>query len=789
VLHFLGGFEMSLAATQVNVPSHLHDLNPEQLAAVRHHTGPLLILAGAGSGKTRVLTRRVVNLVLEYGERPDNILAVTFTNKAADEMKSRLRQLLGQRSEQLWVSTFHSAGLRILRRHASLLKYPSDFGIYDDSDVKGLMREILREEGIDEKKFSPSSFLNAIDNAKNNFLTPEDLLNRSTQYIDRLQAEIYQKYQQRLFDSKAMDFGDLLMNPVRILKQYPEVRESYNHYLHFVLVDEFQDTNFVQYLFIRLLTQKRRNLLVVGDDDQSIYAFRGATIRNILDFERDFPETKVIKLEQNYRSTGNILEAAHAVIEPNTERKPKKLWTDQGRGGALTTYVAWDESQEANFVAQEIYLQQRNGVEYKDMAIFYRTNAQSRALEEALLSYQIPYRIYGGLKFYDRKEIKDIIGYLRLLSNLSDSQAFLRVINTPARGIGDQTVNSLKQYARENQQSLWEATCVLAERSRPLGKFVELITDLSLKVETAPMPELIDAVLDKTEYLERLKTDKSVVTQSRIENVKELRALTSEYGEGRKGLQQFLDRVSLTSSAEVPHEESKEKDTPPNMVSLMTLHLAKGLEFSRVFFTGLEEGLLPHYRSIEEGNIEEERRLCYVGITRARQKLYLTRSVRRGMFSARDSFATTGQYREPSRFIFDIPPAVLDQKGGDFSASFSIKIEDNWRDSDEEYFDEIHYEGEEKPSRKSPVGPGVRFKSIKTADQLLSDMVSEDPNRVLASFQEIQVGTRVNHPTFGDGMVKAVDHADGRPTEEAKIVVRFDSQKIGEKRLVFKLVS
>ena len=660
---------------QDQLPPYLQDLNEPQREAVQHLDGPILVLAGAGSGKTRVLTRRVAHLVLKHRVNPWNILAVTFTNKATDEMRERLRGLLGQRADSLWVSTFHAAGLRILRKHAAQMSYSSDFTVYDDKDSKALLKSIVKDLRIDEKKFPVQVFARAIDWAKNNLVPPEAFAeNRKdagqTPYEAELQHEVYQRYQLALLRGQAMDFGDLLMNAVLLLQQHTDILQYYQRQLQFVLVDEFQDTNPVQYRMVRLLTEPRCNLLVVGDDDQSIYGFRGASIQNILNFEKDFLNCKVVKLEQNYRSTGNILEAAHHVIRHNKGRKAKKLWTAGDTGAPLYVFTGSDEMEEAEFVATEIERLLQLGKTLSDIAIFYRTNAQSRALEETLVSHALAYRIYGGQKFYERKEVKDILSYLRLLANEADDQAFLRVINTPPRGIGAQSVQSIIDLARTNQSPLLAAARLLAETNKQVRKFVALIASCQSAADSLFLSALIEKVIEESDYGPKLRALKDVTAQSRIENLQELeaigRSMETEEESHRETLRRFLDRVSLTAGDESPEDKlvqdveaglSQKKDA----VTLMTLHLAKGLEFPAVFMTGMEEGLLPHYHSLYEAEgIEEERRLCYVGITRAREVLYLTRAFSRGMFSGGgDNGGFSGGYRESSRFLHDIPEELL----------------------------------------------------------------------------------------------------------------------------------
>lgn len=706
--------------------SHLSNLNPQQQKAVEHHTGPIVVLAGAGSGKTRVLTRRIVNLVINHRVDPRSILAVTFTNKATEEMQSRLKALLGNDAAHLWVSTFHSTSLRILRRNAVHLGYKNDFAIYDDDDSKSVIKSLIKELKIDEKKYPPGFFMRAIDQAKNNYQFP-DQFSKKKGYDESLIAEVYERYQRELMQANAMDFGDLLMNLLRLLREFPRVAEAYQHSFQFILVDEFQDTNQVQYAILRILAAAHRNLFVVGDDDQSIYAFRGATIENILNFEKDFPEAITVKLEQNYRSTNNILSAAHSIIEKNSQRKAKQLWSESDKGQEIVTYLAADEQDEAYFVAKEIQSQKAAGRLYKDIAIFYRTNAQSRSIEDILIQLGIPYRIFGALKFYDRKEIKDVLGYLRLLLNEADVQAFSRIINTPPRGIGAQTLLALNSHAQGRSITLVEAAREMAHRSKGIAEFVKLHESLLAALETQPLSVVVEKLIEDSGYRARLAEMKDATALSRIENLKELVALTRSIELAsetpRETLRAFLDKISLTSGGELPVEESKDAQgskAAPDFVSLMTLHLAKGLEFPVVFLTGLEEGLLPHYRAMmDPRDVEEERRLCYVGITRAMEELYLTRSRKRGMFSAGDS--GMGLFRDPSRFAFDLPKPLLKQKGPDFLSGAWDAFDMNPEESGErrvELDEETGWSrfGDQKKKHKEERGPASFV--LRTADEL-----------------------------------------------------------------------
>lgn len=659
---------------------NLDSLNPPQREAVQHYLGPIVILAGAGTGKTRVLTHRVVNLIRQHKVYPDRILAVTFTNKAAGEMRERLHTLLGAEAERVWISTFHSAGLRILRRNADRVGYSSDFTIYDDQDSTALMKRLLKQLSIADKQHPPGKFLSFIDAAKNQLQRPQDLPLNGRGYDYRLKVEVYDKYQLELRKAKAMDFGDLLINAVYLLRENQDILHDYQRQLQFVLVDEFQDTNPAQYEMVRLITAHHRNLLVVGDDDQSIYAFRGATIEHIREFDKDFRDAKVVKLEQNYRSTGNILAAAHSVIEKSEGRRDKKLWTASGKGGPVIAISAEDEHEEAELVVKEILALKAGGSALNDIAVFYRTNAQSRVLEDALMRHQVPYRIYGGLRFYDRKEIKDIIAYLRIIVNPADSEALLRIINVPARGIGAQTLAQVLDHAAKNAQTVWESVLAASARSVPLKRFVTIIEGIKAGIDGRMVGEVIGEVLERSGYEASLKASEDLSSMSRLENLSELRVSAESNGLGYEALRNFLDKVALASSADNPKESEATsigaEEIKPDFVALMTLHLAKGLEFPTVFFTGFEEGLVPHYRSIDEGNVDEERRLCYVGMTRAKENLYLTRCDWRGMFSSGG-----GGSRYVSRFAYDISADLIYNLKGRFTYLTDSDVNDFDEDS------------------------------------------------------------------------------------------------------------
>ncbi len=630
-------------------------LNSEQQKAVEHFLGPILILAGAGTGKTRVLTNRVANLVNRHQVSPDRILAVTFTNKATNEMRERLEALLGPKSQHLWIATFHSMSLRILRRHAPLLGYKSGFVIYDTNDCQSLMKQILKKLGLNKTKVTPSYYLSVIDSLKNKFIGPEEF---QPDYADKKNnvADVYDAYQKALMQSNAMDFSDLIFNCLKLLNEHPEVRRLYQNQLQFILVDEFQDTNKIQYDIIRHLAQPKNNLLVVGDDDQSIYAFRGADITNILSFEKDYPNTMTIMLEQNYRSTKNILDAAHGIIAKNLNRKSKKLWTDSKEGAQIELKSFYNETEEANFVVGQIQELIEEGRSFKDYAVFYRTNAQSRALEEAFLRAKIPFKIFGGFKFYERKEVKDILAYLRLIHNPADNQALIRIINVPRRGIGAQTLQNIMDQAEMQGVSAWQYLLSGDITNRKLLDFVIMVKSWQDRKVQTTVAENLREILAQTKYLELNLTDDDK-DQDRKENIAELVAVAEGFSSKENSLAEFLDHVALMTA--VDQSNGNVEDDEANFVSLMTLHMAKGLEFPVVFFTGLEEGLVPHSRSIDENSIDEERRLCYVGITRAREQLFLTYAQQRSMASAMSSFGYGGYYRSASRFVEDIPVEVI----------------------------------------------------------------------------------------------------------------------------------
>lgn len=730
----------------------LDGLNAQQREAVIHHGGPVLIVAGAGSGKTRVLTHRIAFLLSERHVQPQEILAITFTNKAAREMKDRVESLIGARSKAMWVMTFHSACVRILRREAKRLGFPTNFSIYDQADSQRLMAMVCREMDLDPKRFPPRSFSNQVSDFKNELIDYEAALDKAGTHLERTLAEAYRSYQQKLTDAGAMDFDDLIMLTVNLFQIFPEVAEHYRRRFRHVMVDEYQDTNHAQYVLVRELVGRPElrtadgdvvregvepaELCVVGDADQSIYAFRGATIRNILEFERDYPDAKTILLEQNYRSTQNILSAANAVISRNEGRKPKNLWSDQGTGPLIVGYVADNEHDEAMFVAQEVdRLSDDEEVRPGDVAVFYRTNAASRVFEEIFIRTGLPYKVVGGVRFYERKEVRDLLAYLRVLGNPGDVVSLRRILNVPRRGIGDRAEAMVEAFASRERISFWDAlrradeAPGLATRSlNAIRDFVATLDELRAKSEEVPPAELADEVLTATGYRAELEASEDPQDQSRLENLDELVSVASEFSEANPEgtLVEFLEQISLVADA----DQIPEEDGGQGVVTLMTLHTAKGLEFPVVFLTGMEDGVFPHMRSLgEPKELEEERRLAYVGITRARERLYMTRA------AVRSSWGSPS-FNPASRFVSEVPGELLD-----------------WR----------------TPPEKSAWGAATaRREAAPTAAKRAG-------GRELPS---LRPGDRVTHDQFGLGTVVTVEGID----QKTKVKVDFGSG--GEKTLL-----
>lgn len=740
----------------------LAGLNPSQKEAVIHIGSPLLVVAGAGSGKTRVLTRRIAYLLSERRVAPWEILAITFTNKAAGEMKERVSELVGPRNSSIWVSTFHSAAVRILRNEAEQLGYPRQFSIYDSADSLRLITLVMRDMNLDSKRYQPRAFQSAISSAKNELMGPADYQNSTSNYFEEIIADVYTLYQKRLFEAKAMDFDDLIMKVVELLMRFPETKERYRNRFKHILVDEYQDTNHAQYILIRQLVGDLMEgippaeLCVVGDADQSIYRFRGATIRNIMQFEEDYPDAKTVLLEQNYRSTQNILTAANAVIAQNQSRKEKNLWSDAGSGEKIEGYVGESEHDEAQFVAGKIKELGRSAISrFGDSAVFYRTNAQSRVFEEVFIRESIPYKVVGGVRFYERREVKDLLAYLRALVNPSDEVSLRRIINLPKRGIGDRALDLVDQYARKNEISFWQALLSVDEidemaprSAAAISGFTNLMGTLRTLVEAQSSPaQITAAVLEQSGLLDALQESKDPQDEGRIENLNELVAVAQEFAEERveagesATLMDFLEDVALVADAdEIPVDA---RDDQSGVVTLMTLHTAKGLEFPTVFLTGMEENIFPHSRSIgEREEIEEERRLAYVGITRAKERLYISRAEYRSAWGAPN-------YNPPSRFLDEIPEEVISWSG-----------------------EGVH--GATKMSQYR--------KAVSSGSSRLIARPAKPTGRKVSSENTLQLapGDRVSHDTFGLGTVIAVSGE----AEKSEATIDFGSY--GEKRLLLR---
>ena len=630
----------------------LAGLNPAQREAVLHVDGPLLVVAGAGSGKTRVLTHRVAHLIRAHGAKPNEILAITFTNKAAGEMRERLERMLGRQARAAWILTFHAACGRMLRREAERLGYTSSFTIYDQADQVRVVRACLEDLGVDPKRFTPRGIHSQISNAKNQLIGPDEYMSRVASFYDKTVAEVYERYQRRLHSSNAVDFDDMLMLTVEAFERFPEALAHWQHTFRYILVDEYQDTNHAQYRLLQLLAAEHGNVFAVGDPDQSVYGFRGADINNILDFERDFPGAGSIALEQNYRSTNSILGAANAVIENNRDRKPKRLFSELGEGDPVQVVEVEDEHTEARFVAAEIARLVDDGWSAAEIAVFYRTNAQSRVLEDVLVRQQIPYQVIGGPRFYERAEIKDAMAYLSVLNNPADAGSLLRIANRPRRAIGDTSLQRLVTHAEAMGLTLFEAMAdpeaagLGTAAIKAVRGFHTIMQTLQASAQELEVDELLEAVLARSGTLEALEAERTIEARGRIENLEELVGVAREFRAEREEptLSAFLQEISLVSDQDgLAGEES--------LVTLMTIHNAKGLEFRGVFLIGMEEGIFPHSRSIEDNEIEEERRLAYVGMTRAMEKLTLTHAMARALYGRRD-------YNLASRFLDELPPSV-----------------------------------------------------------------------------------------------------------------------------------
>ena len=756
--------------------SLLDALNEPQRQAVMATDGPLLILAGAGSGKTRVLTHRTAYLIEECGVNPYNIMAITFTNKAAGEMRERIDQMVGYGSESIWVCTFHSTCVRILRRYIDRLGFGTNFTIYDSDDQKTLMKDICKRLEIDTKMYKEKMFLSAISSAKDELINPIEFETRAAgDYVKRKQAQVYREYQQALKQNNALDFDDLIMKTVELFKLDKEVLASYQDRFRYIMVDEYQDTNTAQFELIRLLALKYQNLCVVGDDDQSIYKFRGANIYNILNFEHHFPDATVIKLEQNYRSTQNILDAANAVIANNQGRKEKRLWTDNGAGDKITFEQLDTAAEEADFVARDIARRVRKGeYQYKDCAILYRTNAQSRLFEERFITANIPYKIFGGVNFYARKEVKDLLAYLKTIDNGQDDLAVRRIINIPKRGIGAASINKVALYAQEQEISFYDALCV-AEQVPGLGKaaakirpFVLFIQSMKAKAKLLSVADLLQEVIETTGYVRELEAEGTDEAEARIENIDELISKAVDYAEGEEAptLNGFLENVALVADIDSFDENS-------DYVVLMTLHSAKGLEFPNVYLAGLEDGLFPSYMSITSDNsqaeIEEERRLAYVGITRAKKNLTIT-SARVRMVRGQT------QYGKVSRFVREIPPELLSGKIYEPKTK-EEPIEQSTFQKARKAFRTVPSYGGSGYGKEVGEGYGSTFHSSKATKPVYTKVENQRDFGSAGGTLSYQVGDRVRHIKFGDGEVMAIV-SGGRDYE---VTVDFD--KAGTKKM------
>lgn len=767
---------MNYGKRRRNDMSLLDALNEPQRQAVMATDGPLLILAGAGSGKTRVLTHRTAYLIEECGVNPYNIMAITFTNKAAGEMRERIDQMVGYGSESIWVCTFHSTCVRILRRYIDRLGFGTNFTIYDSDDQKTLMKDICKRLEIDTKMYKEKMFLSAISSAKDELIDPIEFETRAAgDYVKRKQAQVYREYQQALKQNNALDFDDLIMKTVELFKLDKEVLASYQDRFRYIMVDEYQDTNTAQFELIRLLALKYQNLCVVGDDDQSIYKFRGANIYNILNFEHHFPDATVIKLEQNYRSTQNILDAANAVIANNQGRKEKRLWTDNGAGDKITFEQLDTAAEEADFVARDIARRVRKGeYQYKDCAILYRTNAQSRLFEERFITANIPYKIFGGVNFYARKEVKDLLAYLKTIDNGQDDLAVRRIINIPKRGIGAASINKVALYAQEQEISFYDALCV-AEQVPGLGKaaakirpFVLFIQSMKAKAKLLSVADLLQEVIEMTGYVRELEAEGTDEAEARIENIDELISKAVDYAEGEEAptLNGFLENVALVADIDSFDENS-------DYVVLMTLHSAKGLEFPNVYLAGLEDGLFPSYMSITSDNsqaeIEEERRLAYVGITRAKKNLTIT-SARVRMVRGQT------QYGKVSRFVREIPPELLSGKIYEPKTK-EEPIEQSAFQKARKAFRTVPSYGGSGYGKEVGEGYGSTFRSSKATKPVYTKVENQRDFGSAGGALSYQVGDRVRHIKFGDGEVMAIV-SGGRDYE---VTVDFD--KVGTKKM------
>lgn len=739
--------------------NYLDKLNPQQREAAVHKEGPLLILAGAGSGKTSTMTHRIAYLIKEEGVAPYHILAVTFTNKAAKEMRDRVEELIGE-GINMWILTFHSACLRILRKHAECIGYNKDFVVYDPTDQKVVIKNCIKEQNVDEKKYTPQYVLSIISDCKEKGISPKRYAEiNGVDFRSKIILELYTAYEAVLKKNNAMDFDDLILRTVQLFEKNEDILAYYRDKFKYIMVDEYQDTNFIQYRFIKLLAEAHSNICVVGDDDQCIYQWRGADIKNILDFEKDFKNTKVIKLEQNYRSHANILDAAHSVIEKNKGRKHKKLWTDKEKGEKIKYHRADNEKDEARYIAQEIDRLHSKELKYSDFAVLYRTNAQSRTFEEALSARELPYRVLGGTRYYDRKEIKDIVAYMRLVQNTADDLSLTRIINEPKRGIGEKTLEKLRALATVRKESLFDSLTddeiVEGLPSKAVESIKEMIAVLgqySQEKENLKVSDIYDGLLVRTGYLKNLELQNTVEAEGRIENLLEFKSVIYDYEKDNPqlSLSEFMEKIALMS-------EIDNHDAGENAVVLMTLHSAKGLEFPVVFMPGMEDGLFPGWRAFEkQDGIEEERRLCYVGMTRAMQRLYLTSAEVRTLYGKTD-------YTKESQFLKELDKrlvegdAIFEKKSGADSFSNSgMGRNSGWSQGG----------GNDGYSGAEIFRPFDQLKYIKQSQ-------TAGASGGLGTGSDMKTGDKVSHNKFGEGLVLAV--------EGSTITIAFDS--VGVKKL------
>ncbi len=768
----------------------LKGLNDKQYEAVINTEGPCLVIAGAGSGKTKVLTHKIAYLIGEKGAKPWDILAITFTNKAANEMKERIANLVGEDAKDIWMGTFHSICVRILRRFIDRIGFDTSFIIFDTSDQRSLIKACMKDLSIDDKLFTDRSILSEISNAKNEMLDPEQYIVRSNgDFRKEKIATVYELYQKRLKENNAIDFDDIINDTIKILMENPDILEYYANKFKYVLVDEYQDTNKAQFTLVTLLASKNGNITVVGDNDQGIYSFRGADISNILNFERDFPGTRIIKLEQNYRCTGNILKAANSVIKNNEVKYKKELWTQNEEGNLPNVYQADNEYDEATYIVTQIeHLKREEYLKYSDFAVLYRMNTQSRAIEDILRRENIPYKIVGGLKFYERKEIKDIIAYLRLIQNSADNLSLKRIINEPKRGIGKTSLEKIETLAEQNETSMYE----VIKHADQYGlnrvylnsrEFINIIEELKDKKDKLVISELIKTTLKKTGYTKSLEEENTIEAENRIENLEEFLTVAIEFEEeyAENSLSQFLEGITLSS--DIDNVEEAE-----DSVTLMTLHSAKGLEFPVVFLVGMEEGIFPGYKSISEPKeLEEERRLCYVGITRAKEHLYLTCSRQRTIFGSTS-------YNPVSRFLKEIPEELLEGYKEAFGEEDSNKNQ-MFKDSNYTWTYGSKDNGNIKTYKieeKEPIGVGAFAKpnttnnqtnigfAFRTAESFLSNLGKKSTSQYQVDLSKYEAGVRVYHKKFGEGTINKVE-PEG---EDLKVDIQFD--KAGHKRLMAK---